>query len=191
MAFEWKSYRQPLMDLRGADRMDVTEIIEVPVMKTPVPRPAPRPIVLIEQQEDEPESITPPVFDLDEPLAEIPSPLPVEPPEEEPDIEFIVVEEPASPIGGLSVFYAHIKNQMKGKYPVVARRIGIEGRVFLEFVVEKDGTLTGIRVVKGIGGGCDELAIKVLASSPKWKPGKQRGKPVRQRLTLPIHFKLG
>jgi protein TonB len=128
---------------------------------------------------------------MGEPIVDNPQPLPVETPEIETELEFIVVGESASPVGGFNAFYAHIREQLKGKYPAVARRMGIEGRVFLEFVVEKNGTLTGIHVVKGIGGGCDELAAKVLANSPAWKPGKQRGKPVRQRLTLPIFFKLG
>jgi protein TonB len=67
----------------------------------------------------------------------------------------------------------------------------VEGRVFLQFVVNKDGSLTDIKVVKGIGAGCDEEAIRVLKSAPRWSPGKQRGVPVRQRMVLPLTFKLG
>jgi periplasmic protein TonB len=148
-------------------------------------------IVVVEPKEDEPEPLPPPIIDMTEPVVDNPQPLPVETPEVEPEIEFTIVEESASPAGGLGAFYAHISDQLKGKYPAIARRMGIEGRVFPEFVVEKNGTLTDIHVVKGIGGGCDELALKVLAASPAWKPGKQRGKPVRQRMTLPIFFKLG
>jgi periplasmic protein TonB len=64
----------------------------------------------------------------------------------------------------------------------------IEGRVFVQFIVEKDGTMTDVQAIKGIGGGCDEEAIRVVATSPKWKPAKQRGKAVRQRMILPITF---
>jgi protein TonB len=191
MAFEWRSYDEPVIDLRGNDRHATTEIIDAPITEIIPPKPAPRVIVVVEPTEVEPEPIPEPLIDLGNPTIDNPQPLPVETPEVESEIAFIVVEESASPAGGLGAFYAHIKDQLKGKYPAIARRMGIEGRVFLEFVVEKNGALTDIRVVKGIGGGCDELALKVLAASPAWKPGKQRGKPVRQRLTLPIFFKLG
>jgi protein TonB len=77
------------------------------------------------------------------------------------------------------------------KYPAQARRMGVEGKVFVQFVVEKDGSITDIKVVKGIGAGCDEEAVRVLENAPKWKPGKQRGRPVKQRIVLPIVFKLG
>lgn len=191
MAFEWRSYDEPVMDLRDDDRHATTEIINVPITEIVPPKPAPRLIVVVEPKEDEPEVIPPPIIDMGSPTVDNPQPLPVETPEIESEIPFILVEESASPEGGFGAFYGYIRDQLKGKYPPVARRMGIEGRVFLEFVVEKNGTLTDIRVVKGIGGGCDELALKVLAASPAWKPGKQRGKPVRQRLTLPIFFKLG
>jgi len=68
--------------------------------------------------------------------------------------------------------------------------MGVEGKVFVEFVINRDGTLVDVRVVRGIGAGCDEEAVRVVQSSPPWKPGKQRGKPVRQKYTLPIQFKL-
>lgn len=68
--------------------------------------------------------------------------------------------------------------------------MGIEGRVFVEFVVERDGSLTDIKVVKGIGGGCDDEAIRVISQAPKWNAGKQRGRSVRVRMVLPIIFKL-
>ena len=68
--------------------------------------------------------------------------------------------------------------------------MGIEGRVFMIFVVEKDGSLTDVSVLKGIGAGCDEESIRVLKNAPKWNPGKQRGNPVRVRFNFPIAFKL-
>jgi len=71
-----------------------------------------------------------------------------------------------------------------------ARRKGVEGRVFVEFVVEIDGSLSEVKVIRGIGGGCDEEAIRVVMQSDKWVPGKQRGKPVRSRFNLAIIFKL-
>ena len=77
------------------------------------------------------------------------------------------------------------------KYPSQARRMGIEGRVFVEFIVDKDGTLTNVKAIKGIGAGCDEEAERVIKNHPKWNPGKQRGKAVKQKIVLPITFKLG
>jgi len=66
----------------------------------------------------------------------------------------------------------------------------IEGRVFVQFVVDKDGSITNVEVLKGIGGGCDEEAVRVVKNAPKWNPGKQRGRPVRVKMVLPITFKL-
>ena len=110
-------------------------------------------------------------------------------PEEETDQVFNIVEESASPKGGMAAFYKFVGDKIK--YPPQARRMGIEGRVFVEFVILKDGTLSEVRAIKGIGAGCDEEAVRIVQSSPAWNPGKQRGKPVKQRYTLPIIFKLG
>ena len=72
----------------------------------------------------------------------------------------------------------------------MARESGIQGRVFVTFVVERDGSVTDVRVLRGIGGGCDEEAIRVIKNMPKWNPGKQRGKSVRVQFNMPILFKL-
>jgi protein TonB len=69
--------------------------------------------------------------------------------------------------------------------------MGIEGKVFVEFIVDKDGSITEVTVMKGIGSGCDEEAIRVIKAAPKWNPGKQRGQPVKVKLIVPITFKLG
>ena len=75
-------------------------------------------------------------------------------------------------------------------YPKEAIEAGIEGKVFVEFYIEKDGTVCDAKVLRGIGYGCDEEALRVVGLMPKWFPGKQRGKAVRVRYTLPINFKL-
>lgn len=102
---------------------------------------------------------------------------------------FSVVEQSAEPKNGMDEFYKHIATQIK--YPAVARSMGIEGRVFVEFVVDTDGTIYDAHPVKGIGGGCDEEAVRVVASSPPWNPGKDKGKAVKQRMVIPIIFQLG
>jgi TonB family protein len=104
---------------------------------------------------------------------------------------FTVVEESAYPEGGMANFYRAIGQVIR--YPATARKMGIEGRVFVEFVINKDGSLSEGKIVKGIGAGCDEEALRVVMESQKicpWHPGRQRGKPVKQRYTLPIIFKL-
>ncbi|HXS38077.1 MAG TPA: energy transducer TonB, partial [Flavipsychrobacter sp.] len=75
-------------------------------------------------------------------------------------------------------------------YPDAARENNIEGRVILQFVVNEDGVVSDIQVERGIGGGCDEEAVRVLKAMPPWKPGKQNGKAVKVRYNLPISFKL-
>jgi protein TonB len=110
--------------------------------------------------------------------------------EEEEDVNqiFTIVEEQAQPVGGMSAFYKYVSEKMK--YPAQARRMQVEGRVFCEFVVNRDGTLQDVKVIRGIGAGCDEEAIRVIQSAPPWKPGKQRGKAVRSKFNLAIIFKL-
>jgi len=76
------------------------------------------------------------------------------------------------------------------RYPSQAQEDGIQGKVFLSFVVEKDGSITDVKVLKGIGFGCDEEAMKVIKKSPLWKPGKNKGIPVRVRYNMPINFNL-
>ncbi len=99
-----------------------------------------------------------------------------------------VVEQQPHPIDGMDAFYQYIAQNMK--YPLQARRMGIEGKVFVQFVVEKDGSISQVQAVKGIGAGCDEEAVRVLQSAPAFKPGFQRGKPVRVRMEMPVIFKL-
>ena len=96
---------------------------------------------------------------------------------------FVVVEEMPQPIGGVSAI------QSKVEYPEMARRAGIEGRVTVQFVVNENGDVENARVVRGIGGGCDEAALKVVREA-KFKPGKQRGLPVRVQFALSINFRL-
>lgn len=104
---------------------------------------------------------------------------------------YSVAEFSASPIGGLQAFYKATDALLK--YPPAAKSKGIQGRVFLEFIINKDGSLSDIKVIKGIGGGCDEEAVRIVKASQamvKWRPGVQKRNRVRQRYSLPINFKL-
>jgi periplasmic protein TonB len=101
---------------------------------------------------------------------------------------FYYVEEMPSYPGGTDELLSLISKNIK--YPEIARRAGVEGKVLLGFVVEQDGSLTGINVIKGIGAGCDEEAVRVLKLVGNWLPGKQNGKAVRVSMVIPFVFKL-
>jgi TonB family protein len=88
--------------------------------------------------------------------------------------------------GGLDAFFKFLGKNIR--YPANARENGTQGRIIISFVVEKDGSLTDVKVVKGIGDGCDEEAVRVIKMSPKWNPGVQDGKPVRVKYSVPIAF---
>ncbi|TRX59459.1 TonB family protein [Fulvivirga sp. M361] len=101
---------------------------------------------------------------------------------------YTVVEELPQYPGGLDALYDYVASEIK--YPEEARTGGIEGRVYVQFVVEKDGSLSDVKVIKGIDADCDSEATRVVQNASKFKPGSQRGKAVRVRMTLPIVFKL-
>ena len=101
---------------------------------------------------------------------------------------FIFVEQQPEFKGGEEAMYTYIRENLK--YPTLARENNIEGKVYVQFVVEKDGGISKVKVMRDIGGGCGQEAARVVQSMPKWNPGKQRGKAVRAQFTLPISFKL-
>lgn len=100
---------------------------------------------------------------------------------------YTLVDEPASFPGGLVEFYKFLSSEMN--YPDSALAEGVEGRVFVQLIVEENGELTNLQVVKGIGAGCDEEALRAIAKSSPWNPGLIDGKPVRQILIQNILFK--
>ncbi|MCG8310821.1 MAG: M56 family metallopeptidase [Cytophagales bacterium] len=102
---------------------------------------------------------------------------------------FTIVENQPAPSGGMKAYYEYIRSNLR--YPYEARRRGIEGKVFVEFVVAPDGRLTDVKTAKGIGAGCDEEAVRVIRESLPWNPGTQNGRNVHVRMILPISFKLG
>ena len=102
---------------------------------------------------------------------------------------FDVVDTPPSPVGGFEAWSRHLSENLT--YPTSARMKGIQGTVLVSFIVNTDGTIEGIELVQGIGGGCDEEAIRIIKSSPSWTPGMVKGKAVRTRMKIPIGFRLG
>lgn len=149
------------------------------------PPPPPRPPVPIEVPNeddlDDEELDIDAEIDFDEPV-DLPPPPPDEPEEEEPEI-FLVVEQNPELIGGNAAIAKAVK------YPEIAKKAGVEGRVYLQFVVDEKGNVVDPIVMKGIGAGCDEEALRVVRTL-KFKPGKQRGQAVKVRFSLPINFRL-
>lgn len=149
--------------------------------------PPPKPMVPVEVPNDE--IIENEIIDISADLdldeyIELPPPPPV--PDEEEDEEeeiFVVVEQQPELVGGYAAFQKTIN------YPEMALMAGIEGRVVLQFIIDKEGNVHDPVVVRGIGGGCDEEAIRAVKNA-KFIPGKQRGKPVNVRYSMPVSFKL-
>lgn len=182
------------MDLTGGEATEYTleeqeviemeEIIQTRHLETPPPPP--KPPVPVEVPNDE--IIEDVDINIDAELTlDGPMDLPPPPPqqvEEEPEEDFfVVVEEMPELIGGLAELQGRIN------YPEMARRAGIEGRVYVQFIVNEQGDVENPHVIRGIGGGCDEEALRAVAQA-KFKPGMQRGRTVRVQYSLPIVFRL-
>lgn len=103
------------------------------------------------------------------------------------EVFFIVEDMPEFP-GGDNALRAYIANSIK--YPVIAQENGVQGKVYVTFVVSRDGSVTNATIARGVDASLDKEALRVVTSLPKWKPGKQRGKPVNVSYTVPINFKL-
>lgn len=123
---------------------------------------------------------------IDEPVGEAPKQAEVT--EDNSIKDFASVEVLPEFAGGMAGWGKYLQKNLK--YPPIARENNITGRVIMSFVVEKNGQLTDIKVLRGIGGGCDEEAVRVLKNAPAWKPGQQNGRPVRVAYTMPIFFQL-
>ena len=108
--------------------------------------------------------------------------------EEEDNVVFQVVEKMPSFPGGDAELFKFLSNNIK--YPVIAQENGIQGRVICQFVVNRDGSIVDVEVVRSVDPSLDREAIRVIKSMPKWNPGMQRGKPVRVKYTLPVNFRL-
>lgn len=204
-AFEWRFYDDlEVLKLNGDDNaalvmeeIDVPATIQPPPPKTFLEQPE---IIEVKNEEEIVQDIEVnldvEVSDYNVPRqsvivdnggAEAPPPPPLKIQDDEEEV-FLLVEEAPAPEGGMDAFYQYVSQNLE--YPRAARQMNVTGRVFIQFVVDKTGNLTEMQVVKGIGFGCDEEALRVLQKAPKWKPGKQRGRPVRVKMTIPIFFKI-
>ena len=194
--FEYKSYdKQTIDDLQRTVEVIEEEMVEItkqeqPKVQPPQPKPQVTQIQVVEDDvEVEDEIDINAEVDQDEVIEEYEFTPPEIEEEEIVEAEIFKVAEqmPEFP-GGSAKLMEYIQKNIK--YPMMARESDIQGRVFVNFVVEPDGSISNVAVLRGIGGGCDEEAVRVVNSMPKWKPGKQRGSAVRCAYTVPIIFKL-
>lgn len=190
VAFEWKTFETQVKDL-GELELDLIEeeIIPISQQQPPPPPPPPAPTTVIEIVEDEEEieeELVIEDLEVDE-ETEIEFIEEVEEEVEEEQIFTIVEEMPSFP-GGEAALMKYLGKNIK--YPAIAKDAGIQGTVYVTFVVNEEGAVKDVQVLRSIGGGCDEEAIRVVESMPKWTPGKQRGKSVKVQYNLPIRFTL-
>ena len=197
VGFEWSSSISKLdestivQDVLAEEEIEITQRDPEP----PPPPPPPEPEVpeIIEVTEEKVETkIDLSSLEDDQSKAQVqtytppPPPKPVE--EEATDEIFVVVEQQPEFPGGTTALMKFLGDNIR--YPVIAQENGIQGRVIMNFVVERDGSISDVQVVRGQDPSLDREAERVIKTMPKWKPGQQRGKPVRVRFTLPVVFRL-
>ena len=184
-AFEYKTYEKIAYNL-GALNLDDLEEEIIPITKQELkpPPPPPPPPEIIEIVEDDVEiedeiEIEDTESDEDEEIEII---------EEDDDEFFMVVENmpilPGGDLGLMKYIQKHVK------YPAIAKEYNITGKVYVSFIVDKSGSVTNVKIVRGVDKNLDAEAVRVVKSLPKYKPGKQRGKAVRVMFTIPINFTL-
>jgi len=166
------------------EEVEIEEIVMTRQIETPPPPPRPPVPVPVPDHTiiEDVEIFIDAEFDLGSPLQMPPRPVQEEETEPEEDF-FIVVEQMPELIGGLSALQQQIR------YPEMARRAGIQGLVIVQFIVNERGEIENPRILRGIGGGCDEEALRVVRNA-RFNPGLQRGRPVRVQYQLPVVFRL-
>jgi protein TonB len=191
-AFEWKTpeLRGTTLPTRTSQDVDV-DLVPIVTQKKELPKPVNTTMIksVEDIRENIPEIKVSAEIDPDAIVMPYFPPLPeTEDPEVVDNTPFVVVEEmPVFPGGEAALMQYLAKNTV---YPKRAKEAGISGTVYVTFVVEPDGLVSSIGVLREVTGGCTEEAIRVVSEMPRWKPGKQRGKAVRVRMNLPISFKL-
>ena len=184
-AFEWKSYEKVDYNLGQLNLDDIEEEI-IPITKQeikppPPPPPPPEVIEIVEDEVEIEEELEIEDTESDEDIA-------IEIEEESDDDFFMVVENmPEFPGGDLGLMKYIQKNV---KYPPIAKEYNITGKVYIQFIVDKSGSVTNVKVVRGVDKNLDAEAVRVVKSLPKYKPGKQRGQNVRVMFTISINFTL-
>lgn len=197
VGFEWGTQEKTIQkdegiaDIIAEEEIDITRQEETP---PPPPPPVEQVAEVLNVVEDDVEVENTDLLSSEDNQAEaqtqtyVPPVVKVEEEEESSQQIFMVVEEMPEFPGGQAALMSFIAKSIK--YPVVAQENGIQGRVTCSFVVNKDGSIVDAEVIRGIDPSLDKEALRVINTMPKWKPGKQRGKPVRVKFTVPINFRL-
>lgn len=196
IAFEWTDKEVTVYEVIDPDMLaeEEIEIIQT-AQELPPPPPPPAPEIVeelniveddvvtesveinTEDDKDKTVSISAPVTSTGSTIVE-----------EEENVVFQVVEKMPSFPGGDAALFKFLNENVK--YPVIAQENGVQGRVICQFVVNRDGSIVDVEVVRSVDPSLDKEAIRVIKSMPKWSPGQQRGKPVRVKYTLPVNFRL-
>ena len=193
VALEWTEKEVTKYEVTDTEFLFEEEVeIQQTSQETPPPPPPPavQEVEVLNVVEDNVETETIEVT-TEETEQEVVIAAPVEAPveEEEEEVVFVVVESMPEFPGGQQALFKYLSENVK--YPVIAQENGIQGRVICQFVVNKDGSIVDVEVVRSGGDpSLDKEAVRVIKSMPKWKPGKQRGKAVRVKYTVPVNFKL-
>ena len=196
VAFEWtkrdikSDTSQAITDLVFEE--EIIPITEQPEQVTPPPPEAPaiaETLTIVEDDADVEETAIVSSEELNQAVEIKYVPVAVEEEEPEEQTIFEVVEQmPEFPNGGMAGLMQYLSKNIK--YPTIAQENGTQGRVTVQFVVNKDGSIVDAKVLRGVDPYLDKEAVRVIMGMPKWKPGMQRGKPVRVKYTVPVMFRL-
>jgi len=192
MAFEYRASDDNIASLGELGDMNLEEEI-IPITrqeeKPPPPPPKPKVIEILEIVEDDVELEE--ELEMEDSEADEETEVEVvEVEEEESDevFQFAVIEDKPEFPGGMPALMKYLGSNTK--FPQIAKENGIQGRVFIQFVIDKKGKVTNVEVVRGVDPYLDKEALRVVKGMPSWKPGKQRGKAVKVSYIVPINFKL-
>lgn len=197
LAFEWTTKPKTIGSLGQLEEVDLEEeLIPITREKPPEPPPPPPPpqttevinivdddveiedeLILDDTEADEDTEVEIIEFDYEEDSGD-----------EEPEIFIVVEDMPTFQGKNKDAFRTWIQQNLK--YPTIAAENGISGRVYVKFYIDVDGSVKNVQVLRGVDPSLDKEAVRVVSSSPKWSPGKQRGRPVRVQFTFPIVFQL-
>ena len=195
-AFEWSTQTRKLdetvlvQDVLAEEEIEITRREPTPPPPPPPPEPeAPEIIEVVEEKVETKLEIKTEDDQSQRQMQTYVPPPPPKPKQEEVTEEiFVVVEDQPLFPGGNAAMMKFLSDNIK--YPVIAQENNIQGRVICNFVVEKDGSITDVQVVRGVDPSLDREAVRVIQQMPRWKHGKQRGQAVRVRFTLPVVFRL-
>jgi len=194
VALEWTEhevtkYEMADMDFQFEEEIEIQQTSQD--ITPPPPPPAVQEVEVLNVVEDDVETKEIEINTEDKKDVEVVIQAPVEvvEEEEEEEVVFVIVEDMPEFPGGQQALFKYLSDNVK--YPTMAQENGVQGRVICQFVVNKDGNIVDIEVVRSAGdASLDKEAVRVIKSMPKWKPGKQRGKAVRVKYTVPVNFRL-